>query len=62
MLTKTYATEAGAKEAAAGAYGPAVVRLANGRYAWIPYAGSPLPRGARAVSRWATNQWRACAR
>ena len=60
MRTKTYATEAGAKKAAAGGYSPAVVRLANGRYAWIPYAGSPLPRGARAVSRWATNQWRAC--
>ena len=60
MLTKTYATEAGAKKAAAGAYSPAVVRLANGRYAWIPYAGGHLPRGGRTVSRWATNQWRAC--
>ncbi len=59
MLTKTYATEAGAKKAAAGGYSPAVVRLANGRYAWILYAGSPLPRGARAVSRWGTNRWRA---
>ena len=60
MLTKTYATEAGAKKAAARGYSPAVVRLANGRYAWIPYAGRPLPRGARTVSRWSTNQWRAC--
>jgi len=60
MLTKTYATEAGAKKAAAGGYSPAVLRLANGRYACTPYAGSPLPRGAREVSRWATNRWRAC--
>lgn len=60
MLTKTYATEAAAKKAAAGGYSPAVVRLANGRYAWTPYAGGPLPRGTRAVSRWAANRWRAC--
>ncbi len=60
MLTKTYATEAGVKKAAAGGYSPAVVRLANGRYSWIPYAGSPLPQGARTVSRWDTNRWRAC--
>ena len=60
MLIKTYATEAAAKKAAAGGYSPAVVRLVNGRYAWTPYAGSPLPRGARAVSRWGTNRWRAC--
>ena len=56
MRTKTYATEAGAKKAAAEGYGPAVVRLANGRYAWIPYAGGPLPRGARTVSRWGLNR------
>jgi hypothetical protein len=59
MLTKTYATEAGAKKAAASGYSPAVVRLANGRYAWIPYAGGTLPRGSRAVSRWKNNRWRA---
>ncbi len=58
MQTKTYTTEAGAKKAAARAYGPAIVRLANGRYAWT-HPGHPLPRGARAVSRWATNRWRA---
>jgi hypothetical protein len=60
MLTKTYTTEAGAKKAAAGGYSPAVVRLANGRYAWIPYAGSPLPRSAHTVSRWSANRWQTC--
>jgi hypothetical protein len=59
-MVTTYATQARAKKAAAGGYSPAVLRLANGRYAWTPYAGSPLPRGAREVSRWVTNCWRAC--
>ena len=60
MQTKTYTTEAGAKKAAARAYSPAIVRLANGRYAWLD-AGQPLPlpQGARPVSRWGMNQWRA---
>jgi hypothetical protein len=58
MQTKTYTTEMGAKKAAARAYSPAIVRLANGRYAWFP-AEQPLPQGARAVSRWGINQWRA---
>jgi hypothetical protein len=58
MQTKTYTTETGAKKAAARAYRPAIVRLPNGRYACF-YAGDPLPQGARAVSRWGTNQWRA---
>jgi hypothetical protein len=35
VQTKTYTTEAGAKKAAARAYSPAVVRLANGRYSWV---------------------------
>ena len=59
MQTETYTTEIGAKKAAARAYRPAVLRLANGRYALF-YAGQPIPRGARAVSRWGTNRWRAC--
>ena len=46
QTTRTYVTEAGAKKAAAEGYGPAVVRLTNGRYAWI-HPGYPLPRGAR---------------
>jgi hypothetical protein len=58
MQTGTYATETGAKKAAARAYRPAVVRLPNGRYACLQ-AGDALPRGARAVSRWGTNRWRA---
>jgi hypothetical protein len=58
MQTKTYTTEAGAKNAAARAYRPAIVRLANCRYACFN-AGDALPQGARAVSRWGTNQWRA---
>jgi hypothetical protein len=58
MQTKTYTTEAGAKKAAARAYSPAIVRLANGRYAFI-HPGHALPQGARTVSRWGVNQWRA---
>jgi hypothetical protein len=56
--TQSYATETGAKKAAARAYRPAIVRLPNGRYACLQ-AGDALPRGARAVSRWGTNRWRA---
>jgi len=61
VQTKTYTTETGAKKAAARAYRPAIVRLPNGRYACYAcfHAGDPLPQGARAVSRWGTNQWRA---
>ena len=51
----TYTPETGAKKAAARAYGTAIVRLANGRYAWA-HAGYPLPRGARTVSRWGINR------
>ena len=58
MQTKTYTTEAGAKKAAARAYSPAIVRLANGRYSWV-HLGHALPPGARAVSRWGINRWRA---
>ena len=63
MQTKTYTTETGAKkaaarEAAARAYRPAIVRLPTGRYACFQ-AGDALPQGARAVSRWGTNRWRA---
>ena len=58
MQIKTYTTETGAKKAAAGASRPAIVRLPNGRYACF-HAGDPLPQGARAVSRWGTNRWRA---
>jgi hypothetical protein len=58
VQTKTYTTETGAKKAAARAYRPAIVRLANGRYACF-HAGYPLPQGARTVSRWGVNQWRA---
>jgi hypothetical protein len=58
MQTKTYTTETAAKKAAAKAYSPAIVRLANGRYTWS-HAGYPLPQGARMVSRWGINQWRA---
>ena len=43
MQTKTYTTEAGAKKAAARAYSPAIVRLANGRYSWV-HPGHALPR------------------
>lgn len=58
MRTQTYTTEAGAKKAAARAYRPAILRLANGRYACF-HAGQPLPQGAHAVSRWGSNQWHA---
>jgi hypothetical protein len=58
MQTRTYTTEEAAKKAAARAYRPAIVRLPNGRYACFQ-AGDILPQGARAVSRWGTNQWRA---
>jgi hypothetical protein len=58
MTTQTYTTEVAAKKAAARAYRPAIVRLPNGRYACFQ-AGDVLPRGARAVSRWDTNQWHA---
>jgi hypothetical protein len=57
VQTKTYTTETGAKKAAARAYRPAIVRLANGRYVWL-HDGYPLPQGARMVSRWGINQWR----
>jgi hypothetical protein len=56
--TETYTTEKEAMKAAARAYGPAIVRLSNGRYGCF-HAGDILPQGARAVSRWDTNQWRA---
>src|SRR5215212_8325459 len=56
--TETDTTETEAKKAAARAYRPAIVRLANGRYAYLQ-TGYPLPQGARAVSRWGTNRWRA---
>ena len=56
VQTKTYTTEKEAKRAAARAYRPAIVRLPNGRYACVQ-AGDILPQGARAVSRWGTNQW-----
>jgi hypothetical protein len=58
MHTKTYTTETAAKKAAARAYRPAIMRLANGRYACLQ-AGDALPQGARAVSRWGTDRWRA---
>ena len=58
VRTQTYATEMGAKKAAARAYRPAIVRLSNGRYVCFN-GGYPLPEGARAVSRWGTNRWRA---
>ena len=57
MTAQTYTTEEAAKKAAR-AYRPAIVRLPNGRYACFQ-AGEALPQGARAVSRWGTNQWRA---
>jgi hypothetical protein len=56
VQTKTYTTEAGAKKAAAKAYSPAILRLANGRYGWV-HAEQSLPQGARTVSRWGINQW-----
>jgi hypothetical protein len=59
VRTDTYTTEMGSKRASARAYSSAIVRLANGRYAWA-HAGPPLPRGARTVSRWGLNRWRAC--
>ena len=58
VSTQTYATEMGAQKAAAKAYRPAILRLANGHYTCF-YAGDPLAQGSRAVSRWGTNQWRA---
>jgi hypothetical protein len=58
VQTKTYTTEREAKKAAARAYRPAILRLANGRYACFQ-AGDVLPQGARPVSRWGMNQWRA---
>jgi hypothetical protein len=58
MRNQTYATEVGAKKAAARAYSPAIVRLPNGRYACF-HAGDILPQGAHAVSRWGTGQWHA---
>ena len=58
MQPKTYTTETEAKKAAAKAYRPAIVRLPNGRYGCFQ-ARDILPQGARAVSRWGTNQWRA---
>jgi hypothetical protein len=58
VQTKTYTTEAGAKKAAARAYSPAIVRLANGRYSWV-HPGHLLPQGARAVSHWGITRWRA---
>ena len=57
MKTQTYATEKDAKKAAERAYRPAILRLANGRYACF-HAGNPLPQGARALSRWSTHQSR----
>jgi hypothetical protein len=58
VQTKTYTTEREAKKAAARAYRPAILRLANGRYACFQ-AGDVLPQGARPVSRWGTDRWRA---
>jgi hypothetical protein len=58
VQTETYTTQREAKKAAARAYRPAIVRLANGRYACLQ-AGEVLPRGVRAVSRWGTGRWRA---
>jgi hypothetical protein len=58
VQTQTYTTEKEAKKAAARAYRPAIVRLPNGRYACFQ-AGDILPQGARPVSRWATDRWRA---
>jgi hypothetical protein len=58
MKTQTYTTEEAAKKAAARGYRPAILRLPNGRYACLQ-AGDILPQGARAVSRWGMNQWRA---
>ena len=58
MKTRTYTTEEAAKKAAARAYDGRPVRLPNGRYACFQ-AGDALPQGARAVSRWGTDRWRA---
>jgi hypothetical protein len=58
VQTETYTTQKEAKKAAARASRPAIVRLANGRYACFN-AGDNLPRGARAVSRWGTDRWHA---
>jgi hypothetical protein len=58
VQTETYTTEKEAKKAAARAYRPAIVRLPNGRYGCF-HVGDVLPKGAHAVSRWGTNQWRA---
>ncbi len=58
MQPKTYATQNEAKKAATRGYRPAIVRLPNGRYGCFQ-AGDILPQGARAVSRWGNNRWRA---
>ena len=58
MQTEPYATEKEAKKAAARAYRPTIVRLPNGGYGCF-CAGDILPQGARAVSRWGTDRWRA---
>ncbi len=58
LRSETHTTEAAAQKAAARGYGPAVVRLPNGRYACLQ-AGELPPRGARAVSRWGAGGWRA---
>ena len=58
MQTKTHTTEKEAKKAATRAYRPAIVRLPNGRYACF-HAGDVLPQGARDVSCWGTDGWRA---
>ena len=49
----TYTTEAAAR-----AYRPAILRLPNGRHACLQ-AGDAFPRGARAVSHWGADRWRA---
>ena len=58
VQTKTYTTQKEAKKAAARAYRPAIVRLPNGRYACFQ-GGDILPQGARPVSRWSADRWRA---
>jgi len=58
LQTKTYTTEKEAKKAAARAYRPAIVRLPNGRYACFQ-GGDVLPQGARPISRWSADRWRA---
>jgi hypothetical protein len=58
VQTNAYTTQKEAKKAAARDYRPAILRLPNGRYGCLQ-AGDVLPQGARAVSRWGTDQWRA---